>query len=698
MIINNKYNPHIETYNKYFNDSTKPFIDNVFVAEHEGKGGNPGIGYVNSEISQGEGPYFTSHPNVKPVNQIVRSPKLNDFMTKELEQLGEYERIVVSNVFWGQYSTYVLGGELGSGKTATVKHILGFLKRCEETHDDLDILSVYINFNIGTHYSRDKSFKELSKSFRSEMFGQLAVELEKNLKKFQIKIDSFREYYVTRYLEKFNHNLSKYYLFRSFENMVINDSGWIDKTESQRRADFIRYIDHLEGDDNKVTAALLVIGFIVRKFPYRIKALFVFDNIDIIVPEYQYMFLDELLRTIEVVKIKTLIPLRKSTFSTIDNQRAYTFGYIKHFGPDSQTVIINRLNECLNRWEESCLESGLSNDEILAGIKRRIIYILKVKNKSLSPLKRVLLLGGGSIRRTLIMCRRLFRNNVVMWDQDPQNYSELIQASILGTELGFLSVKDQCVANLFANPVSNYFSLINLRIIQLVFSYSVQKKEINASNIISYLRSASDWDDNDILSSINYLLDLNRPLLWADGLSYFESFREFANSNKILHLTRAGENYLTSLSKDLVYMQECLSSISWNSVEMNYQVDYSNIFDRFKYHRKALGQIYKEDLEQIIKFEMWLEGKELSNTISPELFSLRIICAISDQVFNILKSISHAKHEVNQELTGWASLLIQVINSDESLNHRFVFHHGIYMQKKCNEIVNKYGKAGYLNS
>lgn len=90
--------------------------------------------------------------------------------------LGEYERVLLSCLAWGKYSTYVLVGEMGSGKTTTARFIEGVLQRpraalcgnCAVTV--CEPLILYIDFNSLIPGPIVRRFRtKLRASFKSQL-------------------------------------------------------------------------------------------------------------------------------------------------------------------------------------------------------------------------------------------------------------------------------------------------------------------------------------------------------------------------------------------------------------------------------------------------------------------------------------------------------------------------------------------------
>src|SRR6185369_2822533 len=93
--------------------------------------------------------------------------------------LGSYERMILSAITWGPFSTYVLSGEMGSGKTATIRQIVEALRRphrmtcgkCERCEPIL----IHIDFNTGF---RQIALKALLSKFRMRVYESFRARVE----------------------------------------------------------------------------------------------------------------------------------------------------------------------------------------------------------------------------------------------------------------------------------------------------------------------------------------------------------------------------------------------------------------------------------------------------------------------------------------------------------------------------------------
>ncbi len=130
------------------------------------------IGYVPARMSSPILPpskaVATIDPPPEPQDPNEMSKRFN------LSGVGEYEKGLLSCLLYGEYSTYALTGDMGSGKTATLNHLVEVLRRprlktCGVCKHCVPIV-ITLNFNAGF---QDDDLQTLVRTFKKYLSARI---------------------------------------------------------------------------------------------------------------------------------------------------------------------------------------------------------------------------------------------------------------------------------------------------------------------------------------------------------------------------------------------------------------------------------------------------------------------------------------------------------------------------------------------
>jgi hypothetical protein len=651
--------PHAD-YNREFLNLASVIIDDVFQTESEGP-----IGYVNARPPQKDD--LDWRPNYRSeLIQKAQAPPPGHEKAFALEELGDYERLVVSALAWGQYSTYVLVGEMGSGKTATTKYVVERLRRtradvCLKCKQCSPVI-LYLNFNEG--FNQDSS-ESIIDNFKLRLYESM----RRNMRDF------FSEHGLTdRFLDvvEKNRTIQIYDAFDGFLQQREEDKEWWQHAERVKANKLISFLEmSVTEPGSRLERIMALVRFCKDNLlPGPGCFTLVFDNIDSVLVEAQFDLLREILTAQDIAKVKSLVVLRYATFQKLNTRAAYSFGVIRHRGPGVLEILRRRLKHYEDNWHNLSLIKYIG-DQYAEPLRRRLKYLASTLSEAHSPVERATLLTGTSARLGLYSTERSFKNVSLPFDQDPQNKDEMFKAILVGmNEAGELDHSDRCFVNLFLDLESKELSLLSLRIIQIIVALEkeVQPKNLgHVSEIIVNIEPC--WKEEAIRKSINYLLSIRRPLIWVDGRSEYRTVEDL-DGDEMLFLTEAGRAYFERGIRDLVYVQESLTSLFWPNegdyLPQDIENSYSSALDRFRILRSLLQAVKDHDSQQIIRLDAWISADKrrfYARGIGSAL--CLILEGVGRSVLNILRPTGGADHhEIREELSGWLSLILEAASID----------------------------------
>jgi len=389
--------------NELFNKAAGPLVGEIFQTE----GKNP-IGYIMARRSRPAPNDWKPNPIVSLVNSEVSTSK-EERTRFDLSDLGEYERVVFSCIAWGDYSTYVLTGEMGSGKTTTTNLIQDVLRRRRSqlcgVCKTCDPVLISIDFNKGF---RGKNSTDLVRRFQTKLSNTLQLSLGRLFATNQI---------TDALLEEIGRDGAddSYSAFVAFARECDRDvSAWNAKSRRAKADALFGFVDKQSKSEEEKVEMMMDL---VRLTKARLRAdsaclVFFFDNMDSIWPEAQYEILVEILSYMSIAGAKALVVLRRSTFHRLQNQAAFSFGCIEHIGPDVTQVVKQRIEHYLKNWD-SIEKVKVLDETNKEAVKNRLTYILETAEDQQSALREIGNLSGGSVRQGLLASERLIINGAV---------------------------------------------------------------------------------------------------------------------------------------------------------------------------------------------------------------------------------------------------------------------------------------------
>jgi hypothetical protein len=650
------------SHNKEYNDYLRTLVEPIFCSETLGA-----IGYIDSKCYDHERYPVINSDNV--IREVFAKPKdKKDLPEISFVDMGKCEKIIISSLLYGDYTTNVLIGAVGSGKSAIANEVLKRMKnKIMHCNSCKHKSSIHINIDFNTYLTIDDP-EIVREHFREELFDELCVRFDEIFNEYDL-ISSFFEF-----TKKHKDKASKFFYF--YEDYV-DQENWLKKSNKERRKIFFRWIRSRIKETQKKTIDYssgirllgVLAGFVKEIIEMKNSCIvFLFDNIDKVIPEAQYDILDDILSFQMSCKIKTLVPMRMTSFENL-NEIGYNsnlVGIIQHNGPSALEIFIKRLRDYYNNKEKKKYKEQTNHIEetYLNYFNNRAKQILDLEPNG-RALRTLSDISGFSIRRCLRVCKRIFINNVIPYNGTKLIENDIIRSLLISSrkrEINF-EWNDSYSSNIFVNPNNNKFSLLPLRIILMVNDINNQKRACLLRKLLTDLKDINEeWSYEDIMGVLNYLMKPGKKLIWMDGRHEFKRIDEMEASRITrLNVTEAGKNYIKSLIRNVAYLQASLTEVDWpDGANLPLFCDYSNKRERFDLLRMFIKEIIMEDKKQLVSFMDWLEIKQTNkNEYNLILISRDILLYAAVAFFDIHEKESKDNFKrLEEEYKNWLNLLI----------------------------------------
>jgi len=731
--------------NQAYIQQIKGLADSIFQAEQFGP-----IGYLQSNQSNFE---HTRHKNIidqKSIFKILPSKNENQTFIHpciSLDGLGPFEQAVISNILNSEYSTIVITGALGSGKSSIVNFILEYLdkniahEKCNHNSKcrSHDALYIIINFIEGFNSNRTEDILDEFDAKLYDKFTHVIRKLYRDDKLLQEFVD-----FATDPEE------NSYTSFKFLGRKIKQCAEWNDLETNDKVETILDWLHYRFGSEftlsYKNTVLARMINFVGLKFPERLNGCFIllYDNIDRFKDEVQNEVINRLLGVSKIINAKSIICSRLTTFGKISGNSSFAFGVIENAGHLPTAIVEKRLEHYLSNrdsYPKYISARSVIPPKFLKAFDSRIEELYKhLTTKKHSRLKETLeSLSGLSIRRGLHLARRVIINYVSDYSTIPEE--DMLISGILCKDNAnaLMAYDDRRITNIFLSSHSLKNCLINIRILGILYTYKTNNKPIRISELLYYLELYGINSQEEIFSSMYTLTGLRKRLIYINGISDIvekDLFNDKDLSQSFVQLTWAGQKYYTTLCENLQYLQDCFSIINWsdfatkdcymsisnyitktkiefendfffsetiissleNSLKENIEgsiseimpkeIDNSNFLQRIMFLRKGLYIYLYEDIYQSITYNENIYDPEKlpqNNTIITinELSTVNLIATIARSVLRISKSNNYFKNKGIYE---------EVLNWKSLLNSAFYWNYFIFRTKSslCLAVLREY--------
>lgn len=696
--------------NLSFNNELRKLIELILTAEGLG-----GIEYLMSTVKN----YNNNRHLIIPSNRSGVSNILETAVDKrvfnnsklDLSSLGPCERGLASYIAFSSTTTIIVTGAMGSGKSTLVNFVIDFIKenlKCDKCISkdkciNKKLLFIPLNFN---HSIFGSTKEEVMKNFEIKLYNQLRL-ATKNIFSNEIIINS-----LVDTIKDVGPSWVSFDFF--YMEVVEKTENWFFLSPSEKCKKLVYWI-HREYREDKVGAKIDMLSKLLRfasdYFPEKINGCvaFLFDNIDRFPDEYQNEILNKLFGVVEETKIKTIIPVRLTTFGQIKGNASFSYGLYQHAGPIPVDILYSRLRNYVENKNIGNFENTRKTIDrnLLKNFDRKIDNILRYLKKENGRLGKVITaLSGLSVRRALRLSQRLLINNVIRCDEYDTVQDYFIRSLFIGeNENALFSPDDTRATNIFTAYSDNSNSLINLRILQILNLYKLSGVRVSLKDLVIHLQLFGYNSELDITLSINKLIYVRKRLVYINGISELDSCIDLRNEkiiSKQINITLAGQEYISNLIENIVYVYECFSIIDWTiNYNNNYKsdlftyikkknnqkkishskrveieeiikmmpnidddikkylpqsIDNNSIVDRFSFLRKGLEVFLYNDILETIGYFNRLYAQNKDFLVINSLISLDLIDKLTNSVYFILRSQRNFKE---QELLNWLDLIVK---------------------------------------
>lgn len=674
-MITQERRPHFGARNKDFHEAIATAANAICQTETE---------YPAYIGSRDFSPQLQSTAADSGVAEIVKKEFARPNATKldlDYTDLGLYERVILSALAWGkQYTLYCIVGDMGSGKTAVIKYIAGVLHRPKKALCGLcgvcDPLILKIDFNEGFN---SKQETVLLNAFRQRLHDQLRTQLRRQFKA-SLRVNDF-----IRFAQQPEH-LNLFASFDEFFAGTESNDDWSDLSPAKRANALFAFIASRPELDTKIELLMRLMRYVVLSpRPEPACAVLICDNIDKLRNDAQMSIMLDILSVQRFARMKTLIALRRTSFEKLPSQRAYSFGVINHNAPDVITIAKARLQHFITNFAKEGVTRDLDATAAVH-LKRRLSYVLQTLDVGGWPVELLRGLSGDSIRLALSILERTLVNNVLPHDSDPRNPAELCWAMLVGdNDSQVLELNDPYAANVFTNGVSSRLSLLSLRILGLLHTYSDKPARRTFANLVALLRTIDTWSLREIVDAINYLMRDRRPLIWVDGRSAFPVAIDVNGpaAREILFISSIGRHYFRYLTRSLAYFQDAMLALDWSDPNIPTAIDFFDFDSRFSTLRACFSAIQKEDARQVLAFR---DTRAVLEPGAPEisLLSNRILYGVAKAAFLIFQA-QKSRGMPSREFREWHNQLITSSNLEEKVVGR--------LSAPLNQLIRDYEKT-----
>lgn len=546
--------------NGTYNERIGPYVDEIFQTETP----EP-LGYLSPRRYRAISPGHLAAPRATVIYERVKPADPEAPGRFELNDLGDYEHLLFSALAWAPSATYVLAGEMGSGKTATISYLSDVLKRnrrpCSMSCKTCKPVVVLLSLDAGTRYTSPNV--DVVASVRDDLINALHGRL--------------REIFIKEELpDRFIHftaeaSEQRYARFSGFQTkltvmQLTYGQAWQTLDPMQKTDLLLDYIRGLGSPEAQLDALMALAAFTKHTIRQDNTCfVIIIDNIDRHFEPSKQLAILLLIFGLQETGVRVLIAMRHTTFEGLGSNAAFSFSYISHAGPAPLTVGLERIRYYLNAFDLWLAEARLTVYEKTC-LRDRLKAVANLLEYDTKHRGRLAALAGSSIRCGLTLLTRLLVNNTIPSDasEAPHKQDWLRAALLADSDDQHLVYNDRYIANVFSDGRSGNFSWIPLRLLQLVNAFYSARPSRNASTLMTLLQELFGTDrDEDYLAAANYLLKDTRPLLWVDGAYSYATMSELLSRNDVFSTTTAGRAYLRKLLIDNVYLQECLFAVSW---------------------------------------------------------------------------------------------------------------------------------------
>jgi hypothetical protein len=713
--------PNKQSKNYRYNEAIRPLVLKIFDANvnnratHYLKSTNNNIAFNNFK-AQALG---SKHANLSNYTD----PLDNRFTNTHL--LGPLEQGFINFLLLADNDLVVLKGYLGTGKTELINYVSRFMienKRhdncpCRDKCSAHRVAHVMVDVNKFINIGSDTS--KFLQNFSTLLFGNIATEFRRLIIK-NGTMDSLVNYCTEE-------NVPNLAFLKT--HLKFNVPEWTNYSEKDKYDYVLLWIkQQYEANNIEIAVDMLceILKFYKQQYPIEKNCFaLIIDNID----KLEIPAQNEVVGLAKAINRKAemlvIIPVRLTTFYKIKAYASDSFNVCDNMGLPPVNLCLARMKHYMDHKDDEYYKCAVDS-EYLDMFNQRILYIYSVltekkekKEKNDRYLydrlyKTLEALAGVSIRRGQRIFKRLFLNYTVDYEDNLPSEDLLIRSLYsYENESGKMNTReDKRLHNIYQDTDTMSCTLHNLRILNTIKYCEQNSIPIKVKDLKSVLCLYEDIDEKQVQSLLKVLWKQRKRIITMKDVGSNETW-EIKNDASI-EMTKAAYGYLEYLSSDLQYLQSCLECIDLNErIVKNYTdtvlyyipedmgetyklfmirsiqemenaryidflplaIDYSDIFDRFKFIRTMLRIVYKKDVIETVNYihNIKRQNSEIKGMSKiSNIVSIPIVKGVAYSVLNILKSMEESasslvKARVYAERADWESDITLVESWNTSL-------------------------------
>lgn len=553
----------------------------------------------------------------------------------QIPNLGEYEKTLLGKILNPVSPVICIVGQMGSGKSTTLKLIRSILNRMASKR----LVSV-IDFRNHTTLNNTLDLdNQLITIINTDLLARLRGS---QLLSTNDELTKFWEKEITSYNQGISTPSRAFrFLLAKIEDYDILDFKSSSDETLNKRKDILQslrqepelYLDYL----------LRLWGYTIEENPEYSRGLILLDNVDSLSADIQSKIVNLILRNVQSGGPQFIITVRPETFDRL-GIGDHIFDLVSQTGPYPYDVVMNRLSRFVHSPEKYVSASWVNSEELnIIRQQAEKIYQVLISTSGQDAFREFLQnTCGNSIRSALVLATSMLVSIGAVNREITINY--IIRNAIRNGLQQYHWNGTNIVHNLFrliGNGQSSNL-LVKLRILKLLATDPSKKKSLaEIKNIVSLF-----YDEAQIIEAINEMLLVNTQLLRSNTLDVFSQGNPH-DSSELLTLTEIGEGYLR-LAKKIYYIQEMMLDCYVNPDYFPIEVSVVKLVDTFNIVIYFLKELFRVDLEEVKSLVRRFGTKFYYDMYGTRLISAETIQSVHDEMLRIIMSIG--KKNIDPEI------------------------------------------------